>query len=492
MNDLPEDLVSNLNRINPWWRGAPQSSLPSMRRWLFPTALRRLKGGLAPATVIIGPRQVGKSTMVEQIIGALLAEGVAPQRICYLQFDELPVGQHADMAQPILRIADWYEANVLGRTFNAASNAGEPAYVLMDEMQNLEGWAPQLKFLVDTSAVRVMVTGSSSMRIEEGRDSLAGRISTLVMGPLLLREVLEIRGEGSIPPYMPANGIGPLKEKDFWHGLREHGEQYRVERKAAFAAFAARGGYPVAQRNPDVPWEEVADQLLETVIRRAVQHDTRVEGRTQDTPLLDALFRIVCRYTGQIPEESCYRGELREALHENISWMRVLANLQVLDDTLLVRLIPPLELRLKGKRGPSKPCLCDHALRAAWLQEPIALTPEALLATPDDAVLAGRLAESIVGYYFASIPNLDTAHQPERGADREVDFVLTVGDQRIPVEVKYRRRIDWEDSYGLRSFIEKAANRAPFGILVTLNDEMPRNEDPRIVSLPLSSLLLMR
>ena len=44
---------------------------------------------------------------------------------------------------------------------------------------------------------------------------------------------------------------------------------------------------------------------------------------------------------------------------------------------------------------------------------------------------------------------------------------------------------------GLRAFIEKAVYRAPFGILVTQTDE-PASDDPRIVSLPLSSLLLMR
>jgi hypothetical protein len=43
----------------------------------------------------------------------------------------------------------------------------------------------------------------------------------------------------------------------------------------------------------------------------------------------------------------------------------------------------------------------------------------------------------------------------------------------------------------LRAFIEKSVYNAPFGVLVTLADE-PGSNDPRIVSLPLSSLLLMR
>ena len=175
----------------------------------------------------------------------------------------------------------------------------------------------------------------------------------------------------------------------------------------------------------------------------------------------------------------------------NLGWQRILAYLKFLDGTLLLRLIEPLELRLKRARGASKLCLCDHALRASWLQERIPLSPEALDHHDHLRDLAGHVAESIAGYYLRSIPGLDVAHFPERGAEPEVDFILTIGEQRIPVEIKYRRVVRWEDSVGVRSFIEKAVYNAPFGIVITQTDET-KVEDPRIVTLPLSSLLLMR
>ena len=97
-----------------------------------------------------------------------------------------------------------------------------------------------------------------------------------------------------------------------------------------------------------------------------------------------------------------------------------------------------------------------------------------------------------MGYFLGTIPNLDLAWFPERGAEPEVDFVLTVGEQRIPLEVKYRRHIDeHRDTLGLRAFLEKTVYNAPFGILVTLLDDV-EVKDPRIATLPLSSLLLMR
>ena len=67
-----------------------------------------------------------------------------------------------------------------------------------------------------------------------------------------------------------------------------------------------------------------------------------------------------------------------------------------------------------------------------------------------------------------------------------------VGSVRIPVEIKYQRRIDpFRDTLGLRSFLEKSVNNAPFGILVT-QDNSGTVEDPRIVSLSLSTFMMLR
>jgi predicted AAA+ superfamily ATPase len=165
--------------------------------------------------------------------------------------------------------------------------------------------------------------------------------------------------------------------------------------------------------------------------------------------------------------------------------------LRLLDDTLLLQLIPPLELRLERQRGAAKLCLCDHSLRAAWLQEVIPLTSDGLERSPHLADLAGHIAESIVGYFLRAIPYLDVAHFPARSQEPEVDFVLTIGERRIPLEVKYRRHLSTRDTHGLLSFIERPHYNAPFGILVTLADTAVV-DDPRLVTLPLSTLLLLR
>lgn len=488
---LPRGLEQDLRDANPWWGGERVANVPPMHRWAFDVVLARLKAGLAPAVVLRGPRQIGKTTLLVQVIHALLDEGVSPKRIFRVQFDELPYLMH--LKEPILEAVRWYAQHILGKTLNQAATDREPAYIFLDEVQNLSDWAPQLKHLVDINPVRVLITGSSALRIQTGQDSLAGRLQSLEMGPLFLREIANLRGFGEVPAFLPFNGLGPLKKKEFWEDLKVFGNKNTMVRNKSFKAFSERGAYPIAHVRSDRPWEEVADQLNETVIRRAIQHDLRmgIKGQRRDEHLLEEVFRLGCRYIGQSPSQMLYLSEIKKVMNANIGWQRISNYLRFLDGTLLLRLVEPLELRLKRRKGSSKVCICDHALRAAWLQEIVPLTVDQLEKSPHLTDLAGHIAESIMGYYLKSIVGLDVAHFPERGDEPEVDFVLTVGEQRIPLEVKYRKHIDYKDTRGLRSFIEKTHYNAPFGVLITLNEDCVL-DDPRIISMPLSTFLLMR
>jgi predicted AAA+ superfamily ATPase len=488
---LGDPVVAALRRLNPWWERKPMPVVPKSRRHLVAQIRRRLDLGLAPIIVVRGPRQIGKTTAHLQLIGDLLEETVEPSRILHVQFDELSV---THLPEPILTIAAWFERHVLGKTLNEAAHEGKSAFLFLDEVQNLPDWAPQLKFLADSSTVKVFVTGSSALRIEQGRDSLAGRITTLESGVLSLTEIGALRGLATPAPYLPDNGMEPLTKADFWIGLRDYGEKHGAFRQRAFAAFSERGGYPLVHKQAEAPWSLLADQLNETVIRRVIQHDLRVgeRGRKRDAALLEELFRLACRYAGQAPSVETLVREVQRALGGNVGPQRVTAYLRFLADTLLLRLVQPLEIRLKKKKGSPKLCLVDHGLRASWLQEQIPLDPDELRVRPDLTTVAGHLAESVVGSVLGSINGLDLNHAPARRGDPEVDFVVTIGAVRIPIEVKYQARIDQlRDTEGLRAFIEKTANNAPFGILIT-QTEAATAVDPRLISLPLASLMLLR
>ena len=200
---------------------------------------------------------------------------------------------------------------------------------------------------------------------------------------------------------------------------------------------------------------------------------------------------MACRYAGQAPGQATMVQQVHQVLHADVSWQRIRHYLKFLDSTLLIKLISPLEIRLKKRKGYEKICLCDPGLRSVWLKETVPLVPEALAKMPHLSDLAGHLAESVTGYFLASLPGIEVNHFPQRETEPEVDFVITIGEKRIPLEVKYQSQVDDHDILGLRAFLEKTVYHATFGIVVTRTDQV-KIRDPRIIAMPLSSLLLLK
>jgi predicted AAA+ superfamily ATPase len=294
-------------------------------------------------------------------------------------------------------------------------------------------------------------------------------------------------------PFLPDNGLGRMIKKEFWQELAAHGERLAPARDEVFARFSERGGYPLAQVRRDVPWEHMADQLNDTVIQRVIQRDLRISerGGRRDVALLEEVFRLACRYAGQSPSLVLVAREAQRALQAPVTPERAEHYLDFLAGTLLLRLIKPLEIRLKRTRGFPRICLADHGLRASWLEEAIPLVPAQLSREPQLSTQAGHLAESVTGACLSTIGGLNLSHFPAREDVPEVDFVMTIGTHRLPMEVKYQRVVDpLRDTAALRRFIETEGNNAPFGLLVT--QTAVTLDDPRIVALPLSTLMLLR
>ena len=238
---LPPAVDEYLRSANPWWEGKPGRVLPSYRRWAFDALLRKLDVRLAPAVVLRGARQVGKTTLLEQVIQHLIEDNrVDPRRILRVQFDEIPSLKALD--EPILAIAGWFQNRILNATFNQAAHTGTPAFLFFDEAQNLADWAPQVKTLVDHHTVHVVVTGSSALRIEAGRDSLAGGSHRLT-GTCSARDrrpALASRDRADLPVQRP----GGSRAGGFWRQINE---------TAIFTGApgmrpslpSPRGGYPI-------------------------------------------------------------------------------------------------------------------------------------------------------------------------------------------------------------------------------------------------------
>ncbi|MGA3181567.1 MAG: AAA family ATPase [Verrucomicrobiota bacterium] len=105
---LPDACIQDSVRQNPWWQGQPLPPLPKFRRWPFDKIMSRLRQPIAPILVIRGPRQIGKTTLQQQVVSQLLAEGLSPRQIFRIQFDDLPSLSQVEASQePILRMVEY-------------------------------------------------------------------------------------------------------------------------------------------------------------------------------------------------------------------------------------------------------------------------------------------------------------------------------------------------------------------------------------------------
>jgi predicted AAA+ superfamily ATPase len=236
----------------------------SYRRAQARELARRLSEPRRFIQAVAGPRQVGKSTLVQQVVADLAAE------VRYASADE-----------PTLRGPEWiaqqWEAARL-----AARGAGKRGAVLvLDEIQKITGWSETVKRLWDEDTrercqLRAVLLGSAPLLIARGMsESLAGRFELL---------------------HLPHWSFAEMREA-FGFDL-DH--------------FLFYGGYPGAAPLFDEPrrWaRSVADSLIETSISR----DVLLLSRVDKPALLRRLFELACRYSGQILSYTKMLGQLHEA-----------------------------------------------------------------------------------------------------------------------------------------------------------------------------------
>lgn len=157
--------------LNPWWNPphAVRPRPPAFRRRQVRTLTERLRQDRPLVQVVRGPRQVGKTTAVLQIIEDLLSAGVAPKDVLLLRFD-LQILREAGGLLPLMR---WFEADVRDRVLDE----GAPAFVFLDEVHKLPRWSEEVKHLGEIARLKMLITGSSSVLVARGaRESLAGRV----------------------------------------------------------------------------------------------------------------------------------------------------------------------------------------------------------------------------------------------------------------------------------------------------------------------------
>jgi len=329
--------------------------------------------------VVAGPRQVGKSTLVQQVTAEL----------------DVPV-RYVSADEPTLRGPDWINQQWEAARLEATGKAG--AVLVLDEIQKIPVWSEAVKRLWDEDTrkkrpVKVVLLGSAPLLITQGlTESLAGRFETL---------------------RLPHWSFTEMRTAFGW----------------TLEQFLYFGGYPGAAPLVGDParWSRyIADSLIETSIAR----DVLLLSRVDKPALLRRLFELACRYSGQILSYTKMLGQLQDAGNTT-----TLAHyLDLLAGAGMVCGLQKYAGDAARSRG-SSPKL--QVLNTALMTVTAGVSPQEALA---DREFRGRLIESAVGAHLANAAaagDCELYYWRERG--EEVDFVVKAHSRLTAIEVKSGR-----------------------------------------------------
>ncbi|WP_324735271.1 ATP-binding protein [Thermococcus sp. SY098] len=176
--------------------------------------------------IIVGPRQVGKTTYLKLTILDLIEKGISPRSILYFSCDLFK--DYRDIVD-ILR-------------FFSRMQRGEK-FVFLDEVTFVEGWERAIKFFLDSPLKKdttLYITGSSSLGLK--KESFPGRpIKVEEFLPLSFRQVVEL-----LNPKLKKE-LGKITLENYPKAFYENALRlypFMDELFEAFYFYLSSGGYP--------------------------------------------------------------------------------------------------------------------------------------------------------------------------------------------------------------------------------------------------------
>ncbi len=482
---LSDEAVQVLRDLNPWWTNpkAVRPEPPAYRRPLVRELGARLARPKGVIEVVRGPRQVGKTTGIYQIIQDLLRSGTTAINVLFIRFDLEVLREEPAALRSILR---WYLEHIRGRPFDE----GETTFLFLDEIHKLRRWDEEVKHIGDTFRVRMLLTGSSSVLVARGgRESLAGRVFTTELPAFSFREVLECWKPEVAAALPPSIRFASAFDNDLIEAneaLEQLKPQQKLSLRRSLERYYARGGYP-RLHSGEVEDDRWADYLVQTVFENVLGADIPDLFPVESPGLLRNLYLSVARETGQEMSQSKL-AETANTAGFSTNQPTVGKYLHYLADALLIREFRRYPLAKKSSaRVPAKITVSDLGVRNAvfrgapslWESDPAVLGP-----------LVETLVQRVIRDYNLQVHFFRAYEDPQNRRSRifEVDFVAEKLDGTVlPIEVKFRKRIDERDVDGLLFFRKRfGSDRA-----IVVTRELSRwDERNRILYIPLQNFLL--
>ncbi|MBU1197288.1 ATP-binding protein [Candidatus Micrarchaeota archaeon] len=472
------ELLKLLYTFNPWWEGKTVS-VPEKKRRDYYVLLKALED--KQITAILGPRRVGKSVLMQQLITQLLEEKVNPKSILFVRLDEPRFDQEKGLL--INRLLEVYLKYVLESELGSYP---KKIYILLDEIQHVEKWNETLKSYYDRGyKIKFVVSGSSAAGITKGSsESLAGRISIHLVMPLKFIDYLKFKGiNGNIEnvSFRLRESLKSAIEKgnasDFVKGLNNNlsnavQKQAQIER--LLSEYMIKGGYIELIENKDYAWcAKYLQDLMQLVIYKDI---VKVFG-IRNPKAMEDLLLFLGNHSSELFSETSASSKL------NMKQETVGEYLDYLEEVFLARRSAIYSKnRSKQLRNPKKVYICDTGIRNV-------LNGTYSRSALRDSKDVGLMAETVAHDHLVRLAFHLNSYDPKCyywKNGKEIDNVIVHGKKAIPIEVKYKNDIVSEDSKCCSEFIVR--NDSPFGIVIT-KDKFSHKD--KIIFVPFWYFLLL-
>ncbi len=380
-------------------------------------------------TAVVGLRRVGKTVLLKQVLNSL---GERRSDIFYFSFDEERYSNQEGLESVIRSALELYDAPLIA----------------LDEISRIKGWSGIVKKYHDSKGIRFLLSGSASLEITKGKESLAGRLFDIYLPPLQYLEFVSFINNMDPEP-------GPVMD------LKEPNRTFiQWEDRGYLDDFLTRGGFPelVDIRDNDF----IRKYILSSTVEKIVYEDLPKSFGISDE---NALFRI-WELVSTNPSMTFIPSNLEDTIgvsRDTISKYLFYLERAYLVKTVLKSSSVTSRLRKGKKVYPPTPCI-------------------ALQIGRDDTSM-GAVAETAVLDKLSNGFGLEVGFFSGRGRS-EVDFITT----DFPVEVKYRSSISPSDHHNLIKYM--TAKNIDTGIMVTRSEKgVFRSGDKRIVMIPMELFL---
>lgn len=350
--------------------------------------------------ILAGPRQVGKTTLVGQVLNDI--------SIPYTL-------EVADAVNP--KDSDWIHRVWESARATMQIRKEQERLLVIDEVQKIDNWSEVVKREWDEDSrrrvnLKVVLLGSSRLLLKRGMtESLAGRFELIRLGHWSLQEMRDAFG-------------------------------------VTLDQYIYFGGYPgpAGMIDKEKRWRKY---IKDSLVAPAIEKDVIMTSNIYKPALMKQLFEVGCGYSAEILSLTKLMGQLQDA--GNVTTLA--AYLDILAECALLTGLQKYAHDDARKRGSvPKYQVYNNALLTAY-------KGHSFIADRTDTKLWGRWVESAIGTHILSMAEeLDYKvyywREPSRSkdeSDKEVDFIIDNDGELTAIEVKSGHR---GTNSGLPAFVE--------------------------------------